>query len=210
MTRVLFGSLTALAVIVFTLSAQDKGKPKDDKPAVPKPETLAEQIARFDKFNRRGCGAKLSISKAELVRKNERWVVRVDWEIDYTGPRPPLTVFMPSMHIGPTNRTSLDFHYEVEKTGSVRRTSMSNLRAHGRLGPPSKEQFATVAKGKNSVWGVLDVDTANNEPTIPYKDWKRPFYVQLRHSPIERGDEFGFDAWTGQLVSNVIEVTEAK
>jgi hypothetical protein len=69
MTRVLLGSLAAVAAIALALSAQDPGKPKDDKPAVAKPSTLAEQIQRFDQLNRRGCGAKLALTKAELVSK---------------------------------------------------------------------------------------------------------------------------------------------
>lgn len=42
-------------------------------------------------------------------------MVQVHWEIDYDGPRPPLTIFKPSMGLGRHERTCLGFHYELER-----------------------------------------------------------------------------------------------
>lgn len=68
MTRALLASLAALAAVIFTVTAQDKEKPKDDKPVARKEDTLAEQIKRYEKnHHRRVSGAKLTISKAELT-----------------------------------------------------------------------------------------------------------------------------------------------
>ncbi len=211
MNRVLLGSLGILAVIAFALSAQDKGgeKPKDDKP---KEGTLAEQIQRYGKNHRRGCGAKLTLSKAELVLKDEAvWVVRVHWEIDYIGPRPPFTIFKPSMELGYGERTCLGFHYEREKGGAAGLTYMCNPKPPGLIGQ-DKMQYATTEPGKKSISGVLDVATSTQERTISFRDWQRPFYVQLTHhtTESERGGQFDLDAWTGGLISNVIEVTEKK
>ncbi len=210
MTRVLLGSLAVVAVIALALSAQDPAKPKNDKPVVPKPETLAEQVQRFDKFNRRGCGAKLTLTKAELVSKEGVGeVVRVHWEIDYTGPRPPLTICKPSMEPGPQNRTCLRFHYEDGRTDVGRLTYMYNPQERN-IYIVVKEDFVTVEKGKISVSGVLDVPISTDGRSSLIQQMKRPFYVQLTYNPQERGSQFDLDAFTGELTSNVIQVTEPK
>jgi hypothetical protein len=210
MTRVLLGSLAAVAAIALTLSAQEPGKPKADPPKEPKVDTLAEQIQRYGKNHRRVCGAKLTVSKAELVSVDKVGeVVRVHWEIDYTGPRPPLTIYKPTMLMGPKDRTCLGFHYEDGRVDVGRLTYMCNPQAKGVFGI-TKEEFVTAEKGQNSVSGVLDVPSSTDEHVIPIQQCKRPFYVQLKHNPQERGPQYDLDAWAGELVSNVIEVTEPK
>lgn len=69
-----------------------------------------------------------------------------------------------------------------------------------------------MEKGQTAITGVLDVEMYTQQRTIPFREWQQPFYVQLWHHPgeAERGSAFGFAAWTGELASNIIAVTDRK
>lgn len=136
--------------------------------------------------------------------------VQVKWTLDYTGPRPPLTILWPSM-LWTDGQTLLVFYaedinakvyeYEVASTPSQYPVG---------LGYPAKS-FLTIEKGKSAsrtlTYPLADVlSHFKGRKDNPFGD-KPPtrFSVQVTHKPKARGmtQDGHLDAWTGEVLSPV-------
>src|SRR5688572_18877148 len=76
--------------------------PRSAAPPSPMKETAAQLAERYKGLQKRYNGAYLSIKAREDVSDIGQPTVVVEWSIDYTGPRPPLTILRPGL-IKPTS-----------------------------------------------------------------------------------------------------------
>ncbi len=198
-------ALTFLVTLVFAFSVE-LTVAQDEKP---KKETLAQLIERRKgDSHTRFCGAQLTI-KARFGKDNGfSQEVLIDWSITYNGPRPPFAIFMPTFEYPSNGETRLYVYYSGQN-GEGRETFVESPAPDVGF-PYSKNHFAISKDGKpvsgevNIKFGQVEQDPWRlRRPQAFEKNVK--VYVQLSHAPTQRG-EADLDAWTGHLMSNVVEV----
>lgn len=151
-------------------------------------------------------GGVLLTSTARLDGEN----LRIDWTLDYDGPRPPLIMLKPmypensfgatyvriiipdSKRTLPTGMTPVSVL--LNQYGS-RRPNKSDVRA-------ARDADITVKKGESATGTIAVPLTAVKGKLVEKKTLLDPeqlpleVYVGLVHGPQLRGGEFGLDAWT--------------
>ncbi len=203
-----FETVRALTFLVTLLLACSTGLSvaQDEKP---KKETLAQLIERRKgDSHTRFCGAQLTI-KARFGKDNGfSQEVLIDWSITYNGPRPPFAIFKPTFEYPSNGETRLYVYYSGQN-GEGRETFVESPAPDVGF-PYSKNHFAISKDGKpvsgevNIKFGQVEQDPWRlRRPQAFEKNVK--VYVQLSHAPTQRGGD-ELDAWTGHLMSDVVEV----
>ena len=134
--------------------------------------------------------------------------IEIDWELDYTGRRPPLVILEPSLSRATAEQTVAVF-YALGKNGKVHEVEMKSPHPVGFGFSTPAEWFATVEKGKTAT-GTLTLSARDAGARFKrlwpdqFDDTAPEVRVQLMHNPKDRGGDL--DAWTGTLHSVVREV----
>jgi hypothetical protein len=181
----------------------------------PPSEYLRKRLEGAREAAKRVNGVQLKL--AAEVRESKRGTIPGDtheillhWTIDYNGPRPPLTILRPSLD-APIGAQCGVIFYPVAPDGKEYPVPF--------LAPVSdtpvdlqKEDFLRLKPGEVGR-GTLIINaltlraiTHDRWPKQFAKGGAKPLYVQLRHAPMERGEGYGLDAWTGSLQSDWVSV----
>jgi len=138
--------------------------------------------------------------------------MKLTWALDYDGPRPPLTILKPSLENGSHGQTVVLVYAEGKYGGAFEQRLISPSAA-GKYWS-RKKWFATIKKGERAS-GEITISVPKARDYFR-RHWPRHFdgttpklHVQLVHKPWDRGEQHGFDAWTGELHSKVLEVPPA-
>jgi hypothetical protein len=151
----------------------------------------------------------LMTAKAEVKDGKEQKLL-VHWTLDYDGPRWPLIIVKPSLSIGYRGITSILF-YAFGKDKEVRVFSVQAME-WSEVPFNFKSDYVTAEKGKPAQ-GILEVPIKQIKEEARRKypgDWQ-PFesaslYLRLSHNPGKRGEEYGLDAWTGYLSTQLVPI----
>jgi hypothetical protein len=224
MNRVLFGSLTVLAAVLFgVVGCQDQPKTKDTpkvepavsleaKPPYKPSESMTELVTRYSERQRRKHGAKMSITAETRKDQEGKPELVVHWQIDYDGPRPPFTILPPDLQL-PTNwQTKLYLYYEA--AGRAPQEFLIPSPSFAGRSAIHEEQFVTARSDENRVIGynVIHPDLVRYRlesgelQTFPTDIDVETCYLQLYHRPTHRSGSL--DAWTGELWSNVTRASK--
>ncbi len=137
----------------------------------------------------------------------EKGKIRLSWQLVYKGPRPPLVMLPPSLDRA-TDMTEVHV-FARGKSGSVHALEfMPRLCLHP--DPPKRAQFVTAGKGQ-PIKGEFALPVQALKNWFQHQ-WPKEFdstssllAVKLVHTPVERGETWNLDAWTGTLLSNIAE-----
>lgn len=211
--------LALAALAIFAAGDPPKaGEPKGGRPMIDpfrQPPTLADLVEQYTRNHKRVNGTMLRIKADTAPRDEGGPVVRVRWELDYTGPRPPLIILAPSLQ-RPTGATTVSVIYG-DFSGVGRQVNFWSGTPHG-LWRPAESDFVTAKPGEVAA-GVIDVPVKRVEEkigrTLQAGD---VVYVRITHEARLRGDhlaghrkgEKALDAWTGTLYSNPVKITITK
>lgn len=160
-------------------------------------------------LGRRANGVRLQVATvAPAGDKGDE--IRLDWTLDYEGPRPPLIILEPSLERDTGGQTVVVFYAE-SKDRRPHGYDMASPPNVGRGAFSPKNFFIAVEKGKQGS-GAITVPIAKLREYYT-KHWPAQFgdvvpvlWVQLRHKPFDRGSGFDLDAWTGEVYSPVVKV----
>lgn len=173
-------------------------------------EPFEEHLAQLKKLSKRVNGVLLS---ATAEAKNDS--IEIKWSLDYDGPRPPLIIQKP-MYPGNTWYAT-KIHILVRGAKSeVRAVQFTAPYGPGLPPPLTKEDYVTVEKGKstsgNMSLAVAEVKArlVKEFPALAGAMPPKEVFIQLEHSPTQRGEQFTVDAWTGRLHSLPSKVTLKK
>ncbi|MBX9579895.1 MAG: hypothetical protein K2X87_06260 [Gemmataceae bacterium] len=183
-----------------------------DTPAEPVGADYDDLLKRRAAVQQRWNGAKLTISNARIEDTDTGQVLKVDWAIDYTGPRLPFTVLKPTL--GPACSQQVELHGWWRDRGGKTMHVNFNVPGHDGPGPlPDPDRFATSKDGKPVTGTITVFEERLGETTRMRFTGKTPVFVQLDFHPHDRGESGnggGLDAWTGALTSNPLTVTIAE
>lgn len=192
---------------------KDKDVKSEDK--APTSEIKDEDLFKIDRIidnYKKYAGRKNGVllqAKAE-VKKEGAVVLLIHWSIDYAGPRFPLHILEPSLNVGSYNQTYLLF-FPVDDKGISHPVAI-HPGVHDGPSMASKEAFLSVKRGEVARGTIeLPLTTVKNAVRLKHPEVFSKFaplqlYVQLRHTPYERGDTWGLDAWTGKLQSELLRI----
>jgi hypothetical protein len=210
----------APAAIAETVVADD---PKPPAAVQDVPPAVAELVKERNKLHKRQTGALLTITAQWEREPGIAPSVRVYWQIDYDGPRRPFTILTPGQG---TDEARAHFWY-LKPDG----TAAAFTRGWGGVisGPQPLKQKAwlSVAADGKPVNGKLIVGGGSFLKRFAGRDLRPgdpPLWAQLRYTATDRGDGYEWpvdpvtlevrqgpawtlDAWTGELWSQVVEVT---
>jgi hypothetical protein len=155
-------------------------------------------------LHRRVNGALLS-SKVKATSET----TTLTWTLDYDGPRSPLTILRPSLEDATGGQTEV-IVYAEGKNGWAHSRELRSPTQPGKY-MSRKDWFVTVEKDKQ-ISGTITISIPEARDFFR-EQWPDQFdgtiaklHVQLIHKPTDRGEAHGFDAWTGELHSRVLEV----
>ena len=195
-----------------------------DPPAtVPKdtPEVVAWVFRDRNGRHKRVAGARLTVAARWVKDWAVERAIRVDWAIDYRGPRRPFTIATPGQG---TNGVTAHFWY-VKPDGMS--DSFTSGWGGGRdwLQEDTDPGMFSVAAGGDVLAGRLDLKMSRlpERHARVLRPGSPPLWVQLEYAPANRGDgehvardpavgrgkldlAWTFDAWTGRLLSPVVKV----
>ncbi|MSR55607.1 MAG: hypothetical protein EXS09_20335 [Gemmataceae bacterium] len=188
---------------------QSLGDEKDaDKPRI---FALEEMLKEPGHVN----GLLLKTTKAEVVIKNEKRVLRVNWSLAYTGKRWPLVILEPSLERATSGQTML----VVVAKGVSGETYGVVIESPSPRFPIKSELawFLEISKEKREASGMVETDLGPaKEKFIKYypKEFSErvtpEIYIQLRLDIQDRGLDEGLDAWTGSYSAGAIRVSLEK
>ncbi|MBX9583623.1 MAG: hypothetical protein K2X87_25255 [Gemmataceae bacterium] len=179
-----------------------------DTPAEPVGADYDDLLKRRAAVQQRWNGAKLTISNARIEDTDTGQVLKVDWAIDYSGPRLPFTVLKPDL--GPACALQIELYgYWKDRAGKTMHFNFKPDIPDVRRPPP--DRFATTKDGKPVTGTITVFEERLGETTRMRFTAKTPLFVQLDFHPRDRGESEGdgLDAWTGALTSNPLTVTIA-
>lgn len=193
--------------------------------AAPKdvPAELAKMFEERGRLHKRVSGARLTIAAKWVTDPKSEPAIRVDWTIDYAGPRRPFTIAAPWKSGTDVARAHLWY---------VRPDGTAAAFTYGWGGPPldprpwkDRSEFAVAADGQpltgRLATGVTSLKGkfGGREPgpedprlwaQLEFKATDRGDGFDLVRDPVGRGlvegPAWSFDAWTGHLWSPVVEV----
>lgn len=205
-------------------------KASDEGPLRPPPEVELSWLvaaSKMDSRHQRVNGVKLD-AEAKVDHKPKGDVIVVAWTISYDGPRPPLIIVEPTLEerTNGTTRVRLYAVPEGKKVGwgcelmSPFREPQPNppmgLFGFTDLVVP-KELFLEVradkpAKGQISIPATELRKSLAARKADKFFDPEKPprLFLEVLHEPSDRGENFALDAWTGKLLSGVVEVPQLK
>jgi hypothetical protein len=187
-----------------------------------KPKAIAETIADLYKRNahdsRRVNGVLLRATPV-VESKDGPFLLRLRWTLDYTGPRPPLTILRPTLDQSTFGQTVVEVYAEgVDK--KVYRLGLWSRSPPGDAFPlTNREAFLKVEEGQPAT-GTITLfageitDAFPNEHPAAFPARPREVNVRINHKPDDRGNNFrtveevsdGLDGWTGELYSPLTQV----
>ncbi len=173
-----------------------------------KKETAAQLADRYrNSSHERYCGARLTIKASVGKDDGITQQVRIDWSIDYTGKRHPFTIWKPSFERPTKGQTRLYVFYP-RPTGEGDATFIEAPSPVADA-PEVKDHFALANDGKSIGGDVVLLFGKVNPETLRGRRPERfakgtTIYMRLAHAPTERGADL--DAWTGHLMSNIVEL----
>jgi hypothetical protein len=178
------------------------------------PPAFAEVIKERNKLHKRQTGALLTITAQWVHDPGLEPAIRINWSIDYDGPRRPFIVLTPDLSFTAAGQTSILFwHLDAEG-----RPVEFTIKAMHNLGPRplKRKEWFSVSEGGKPVAGRIG---QGGSYLKGYFSGRMPapgeprLWVQLEHAPTDRGDsdtwsenKWTLDGWTGQLWSQVVEV----
>jgi hypothetical protein len=159
--------------------------------------------------------------KVRRLVSTGRDVIDLDWKVEYSGPRPPLILMPPSLTEGWPEMTRVGVYAfpRGSETGRYVRFATPEPDGGVRLlifeGVP-KAWYLTVPKGEvgtgNVSLLVADLKALlQSRYPAEFPDAAPPkLYADLLHEPTDRGYGHDLDAWTGLLMSNMLELPDLK
>jgi hypothetical protein len=204
-------------------------EPQADAPPVAAepvvPPAIAKVIEERNTLHKRQTGALLTISARWEQDPGLEKSLRIYWSIDYNGPRQPFVVLTPALLYTAAGQSTVYIWFD-SGNGQVGHFKMSAGHIMGAQPLKTRDWFSTSVGGK-PVTGRIQQGASymrelfGREPT----PGNPPIWVQLEHSPTDRGDgnewpvdpvtrvvkkgpEWTLDAWTGRLLSPVVLVSE--
>lgn len=187
----------------------------------PAPPFVAGNQAERERFyeirsarGKRFAGARLRAMISAVPKPKTADEIRIDWTLDYNGPRPPLIVLKPSLEtpgMSSVDKTVVLFYAEG-KDGRIYQLELKTPAPFvgGLVGGVGKDTFLKIAKGKTAT-GTIRI-SARKVSAYYQNYWPKQFdfntppilRVQLLHQPYHR---FGpMDAWTGRLFTKMHKV----
>jgi hypothetical protein len=154
---------------------------------------------------------------AKIVAGKEGDEIRLDWTLDYNGPRQPLTILIPTL-FDTFGQTTVVFYAEDKDETSLYEYARPSDSWPVPWAPfvQNKELFIKVEKGKKGT-GTIVVPVSKVASYYKegwgqqFKDPPKELYVQLVHAPFDRGEGFGgLDAWTGEVYSPLLKLSLEK
>jgi len=205
---------TVGGVLCACLAVPIPGRPADDPDDKVHGHALDSTLKRGDWPPE--CGVQLKATKAEVVERDGRKVLRVHWAIEYTGKRWPLVILEPSLDRDTDRQTRLAILARGKSGEGYSWTAHSRrpvgvylFESHSEL-----DWFLEVPKEAGKAEGVieLDFDEAKNRfvkqmPDEFSADVTPALYVRLHHRPRDRAEHLQLDAWAGELSARAIKVT---
>lgn len=156
-------------------------------------------------------GIALRIKAKQVLVKGSNQIV-VDWKVTYNGPRSPLVMLKPCLRGCHRNGDTMLAIYVVGTDGEAHRVWFCSPAKSFWLMPaaPGPGCYLAARPGQPAS-GCLRVSTEQvrrhllkHRPKAFDKKLTPKAYAKLYHEPTERGEEYGLDAWTGQLESNLV------
>lgn len=203
-------SWSLLSILVLLVGCSGCA-PRRDQEKEPNPEfqkwlDLVEQGSR-----RQVNGARLRVHS-----KVEDGIIKINWTLEYYGPRPPLTILKPVFPRGCNGGATF---VRVFAEGQPPNIPLVRLNQQDCPAGPwfaDIDSFITIEKDKK-VSGEIDLLVTTVKAKL-IKEWPELFdgpappvlYLQFHHQPRDRGEDHGLDAWTGNLDSQVMKLKIAK
>src|SRR5262245_56565936 len=148
----------------------------------------------------------LLLATVSVVKADAGDSIEVAWTLDYNGPRPPLVIVKPSRSCGATTVT----FFAESASGELCTVDLFTVSAFGNY---ARENDFLVVDAAARESGVIVVPI--NELRLAFEKKYSPqiarkppktLYVQLKHTPSDRGTKYELDAWTGALATSVTKV----
>lgn len=189
------------------------------KGAVPPPRIVAsgkvawDAIDEINEANRKlGNGIDLTV---ELTTEKDH--LRIGWKMVYKGPRPPLVILEPSLE-GDYDHTQIRV-FAKDKNGVVR--DLLLMAPYSRFSPAACDNAGFVPNAvKRSRFltadenGLLNGELYVSTPRLrmlfqtqwpeEFNSSSRLLAIQLIHMPMDRGESWELDAWTGNVMSPIV------
>lgn len=162
-------------------------------------------------------GIALRIKAKQVIAKGSNQIV-VDWTVSYSGSRSPLIMLKPCLsqchRNGNTMLAILAAGKDNKKPWVLYcvwfRSPVTSFWLMPVWPAPGKDCYLTAKPG-HPAKGSLRVSTEQvrrhllkRRPEAFDREVVPKAYVKLYHEPTERGEEYGLDAWTGELESNIV------
>lgn len=202
----------SFAWVLQTGGGQEKdrnGDIKEKQPVKPEWQKTVEE-SKSERVSGRRNGVLL---RAEMdVKKDPKGdVVLIHWFLDYDGPRPPLTIFKPSLDILAYGQCSVNF-YSIDQDAEAPDVGIQpDLTGSDptwlalALGHPDRSRFITVQK-KEVARGTIEVPLASiaarTRELHPGKFKLFPparLLAYLDFRPSTRAERLNLDPWTGEV-----------
>jgi hypothetical protein len=214
------GALIALSLsascLGLTSARSDPPAGKEDRPEKPPriPSLILERDAKEEQTVRKN-GVIFAVS-TKVTGHGER--IDLHWELTYNGPRSRLIVVKPALDIPTGGQMGVVFWAAVlGRDYAFTYGLFSALEFEKPLAPlsgifpcfprlrTSKDWFLSIPAGQ-SVRGSITFAVKQFKdyflrvcPEHYFRDRAPQFYVQVHYTPVDRGEEFNLDAWTGDL-----------
>jgi hypothetical protein len=160
-------------------------------------------------------------AKVRRLASTGKDVIDLHWSIRYTGQRQPLIILEPSLTNPSAWETYVTFYAFPEGAEHGRRINICSP-------PPPPPMLSPIAPWRSRDWflTVQKRETATGRATVSVADLRKSLvemypaeftgrsppklYAEFVHSPVDRGDDYNFDAWTDTLKSPVLEIPDPK
>ncbi len=209
--------------MIFFEPVQPMGQEKKEMETDPEKQALDnlnKRITEVKRYAVRKNGVLLQ-AKAEVKKTPKGSSILIHWTMDYAGPRFPLHILEPTLGYGYYGQCGVSLFLINEKKHLQEITIQP--KPFPEILPPSvKESFLKINKNEVAK-GTLEVPLFVSEKEVLknfyIKDGRGKFldkipkfsgrllYMQLQHSPYERGENLSLDAWTGSIITELIQVT---
>jgi hypothetical protein len=199
--------------------ADDPQPPAEGKDV---PPAVAELVKERNKLHKRQTGALLTITAKWEKDPGIEWSVRIYWSIDYDGPRRPFTILTPGKGTDPV--VAHFWYLTPDGTAAAFTWGWGGMISGPQ--PLKQKGMFSVSDGGKPVTGRLEQGGSYLKRKLGWepRPGDPPLWVQLRYTATDRGDGYEWpvdpvtlrvqqgppwtlDAWTGELWSQVVEVT---
>jgi hypothetical protein len=215
MTKQLFCGAILVPLFLLTGTA-DQTPPAGGKEAAKDKPRVFDLKGLLENRPRRMNGARLGI-EAKQGADGQRDRILIRWTLSYNGPRWPLIILAPTLTretdaqtvvlVFATGKSGTTYGYEIKSPPSSPFNPLL-------IPPTERDWFARVERDGSGSTDTLEVAVADVKKYFtgllpqefdPAKP--PPLYVQMYHSPQDRGTHLGLDAWTGGLWSTTVPVS---